>query len=139
MVNHSTLNPRRSGRNDGGDQPGPAGPPAPTQEETIAALQERLTVLEEQQRRQPPPPQHPKISVAKPTMFTGDKTGQQVLRWLAQIKTYTRAQEYGNGQEYEAEGKLMIAVSYLDEASRGQYDAAVELNGKCNDETDGPD
>ena len=101
-------------------------------------IEELQVQLEHEQFQQPSPApieqteqgwERNELCVAKPRVFKGDYKGQQVLCWLAQIKTAIAAQEY-NGPPLTEDRKVTIATSYLDDTPRTQYDAYIERNSE---------
>ena len=62
-----------------------------TPEQVAADIQ---NCIEELERERPQQPAIIKLPIAKPNKFAGDYTGQQVIRWLAELNTVFDAQEY---------------------------------------------
>src|SRR6266496_6392175 len=79
-------------------------------------------------------PQHPAVAKKLPTrtpfMFTGIRDDQKIYTWLSCIKTQHQVSAIAAGEALTDEEKIIVAISYLDDIPRRQYDVKVMKDGE---------
>ena len=79
-------------------------------------------------------PQRPavgkKLPTGKPFMFAGTRDDQKIFTWLSRTKTQHQVSAIAMGIALTEEEKIIVAISYLDDVPRRQYDVRVGKNGE---------
>ena len=71
-----------------------------------------------------------KLPTGKPFMFAGTRDDQKIFTWLSRIKTQHQVSAIAAGIALSEEEKIIVAISYLDDIPRRQYDVRVGKNGE---------